>query len=190
MIYLIDSSPYTASRKIQDAKKFFDKYNIEYTHITTIKSRKDNSATFHSELPRDMVEKMCKLCDYNIKEMCKGANSQYTRTMIPRWPQAVRDYQSGRVWDLPLSKFVTWLAKHPCFLKITCIYDDVRGIILFNFKEEELRTFIPKNLRRSKQREVQYTVLADLGIASTVEADQPGAWWGRTPTDKKLPSSI
>lgn len=52
--------------------------------------------------------------------------------------------------------------------------------------------FVPKEYRSVSRNQIQYTVLSELGLASPLEEDQPGAQWykNKKPKCKKVQSSI
>ena len=192
MLYLIDSTIQSSNRVMFKAVDFFERYGVKYKILSTYKKTRMGGGEYTPKLSRELAAKIVRYFDYNIKEICKSPNSSYTKHMSKCSPQAKRDLNSGRIYDMTCSQFIDWIAENPCMLKITVLYDDERGIIISHFKEEDLRMFVPKEHRLVRRNQIQYTVLSELGLASPLEEDQPGAQWykNKKPKGKKVQSSI
>nr|DAR94910.1 MAG TPA: ArsC-like protein [Caudoviricetes sp.] len=186
MIYLIDSTVTSSNKVMFKAVDFFEKYGVKYKILSTYKKTRMGGGEYTPKLYRELAAKIVRYFDYNIKEICKSPNSSYIQAMHKISPQAKRDLNSGRIYDMTCSQFIDWISEHPYFLKITVLYDDKRDIIISHFNEDDLRMFIPKEYRSVRRDQIQYTVLSELGLASPLEEDQPGF----KSRKKKIQSSI
>lgn len=185
MLYLIDSTIQSSNRVMFKAVDFFERYGVKYKILSTYKKTRMGGGEYTPKLSRELAAKIARYFDYNIKEICKSPNSAYTKHMSKCSPQAKRDLNSGRIYDMTCSQFIDWIAENPCMLKTTVLYDDERDIIITHFKEEDLRMFVPKEYRSVRRNQIRYTVLSELGLASPLEEDRPGF-----KSRKKIQSSI
>lgn len=165
MLYLIYSTIQSSNRVMFKAVDFFDRYGVKYKILSTYKKTRMACGEYTPKLPREMAAKIVRYFDYNVNEICKSPNSSYIKYMSKCSPQAKRDLNSCRIYDMTCSQFIDWIAENPCMLKTTVLYDDERDIIMSHFKEEDLRMFIPKEYRSVRRNQIQYTVLSELGLA-------------------------
>lgn len=165
MIYIIDSSVNTSNSKITKVKKFFDEYGVEYTYITTAKYSKDHGAFFKSKLPESLVQKIVYAMDFDLKRICKNPFCTAVTALKGRDPEGVNFLRTGQAYELPLSKFITWISEHPHFLSNNIIYDEKSDRVVTRFTDADYRSFIPRKFREVQIKEAQIIALGSLSLS-------------------------
>lgn len=117
MLYLIDSTIQSSNRVMFKAVDFFERYGVKYKILSTYKKTRMGGGEYTPKLSRDLAAKIVKYFDYNVKEICKSPNSSYTKHMTKCSPQAKRDLNSGRIYDMTCSQFIDWIAENHCLIR-------------------------------------------------------------------------
>mgnify|MGYP000925489050 CR=1 FL=1 len=165
MIYIIDSSVNTSNSKISKVKDFFDRYDIEYEYITTAKYSKHHFQFFKSKLPESLVQKIVYAMDFDLKRICKNPFCTAVTVLKGRDSEGVNFLRTGQAYELPLSKFITWISEHPHFLANNIIYDEKSDRVVTRFTDDEYHSFIPRKFREVQIREAQIIALGSLSLS-------------------------